>query len=157
MLPLAQYSLSFSPTTSPPARTRARPPGHPLQPRPRCTAQLSPPPRSRCTFQACPTRAGRSGATGACEHSLVSFLLLAVRVISRFARPVPTLTSTQRRRALDCPSCRLQEVPCRPAEPRPAYSLESLAPPRSCLRSTCVASSSFAQSRAATRPGRAPR
>ena len=40
---------------------------------------MSPP--SSCT---CPTRAGRSAATGACEQSLVSFIPLAIRV-PRFA------------------------------------------------------------------------
>ena len=34
----------------------------------------------------CPTRVGRSAATGACEQSLVSFISLAIRVISRFAQ-----------------------------------------------------------------------
>ena len=36
--------------------------------------------------EGCPTRGGRSAATGACEQSLVSFIPLAIRVISRFAR-----------------------------------------------------------------------
>ena len=34
----------------------------------------------------CPTRAGKSVATGACEQSLVSLVSLAIRFISRFAR-----------------------------------------------------------------------
>ena len=41
---------------------------------------------ARTGLGVCPTRAGRSAATGACEQSLVSFIPLAIRVISRFAR-----------------------------------------------------------------------
>ena len=56
--------------------------------------------RHRETYMSLPNARGRSGATGACERSLVSFVFLAVRVISSLC---PKLTHSSSRRKLMSP------------------------------------------------------